>query len=70
LTLRPLDGYKSLLLSQVSGGAGRKRRATGSPMTMLQAKDGEHASYLEIAEAIEERSPDAGTDLRELWRVC
>ncbi len=39
-----------------------------SAMTMLQAKDGEHASYLEIAEAIEERSPDAGADLRELWR--
>jgi serine/threonine-protein kinase HipA len=39
-----------------------------SAMTMLQAKDGEQASYLEIAEAIEERSPDAGTDLRELWR--
>jgi serine/threonine-protein kinase HipA len=39
-----------------------------SAMTMLQAKDGEQGSYLEIAEAIEERSPDAGTDLRELWR--
>jgi serine/threonine-protein kinase HipA len=39
-----------------------------SAMTMLQAKDGEHASYLEIAEAIEERSPDAGADLGELWR--
>jgi serine/threonine-protein kinase HipA len=37
-------------------------------MTMLQAKDGEHASYLEIAEAIEEHSPDAGADLQELWR--
>jgi serine/threonine-protein kinase HipA len=39
-----------------------------SAMTMLQAKDGEHASYLEIAEAIEERSADAGADLQELWR--
>ncbi|MGO9320831.1 MAG: type II toxin-antitoxin system HipA family toxin [Solirubrobacteraceae bacterium] len=39
-----------------------------SAMTMLQARDGEHASYLEIAEAIEERSPDAGADLHELWR--
>jgi serine/threonine-protein kinase HipA len=39
-----------------------------SAMTMLQARDDEHASYLEIAEAIEERSPDAGADLRELWR--
>ncbi len=39
-----------------------------SAMTMLQAKDGEHASYLEIAEAIEERAPDAQADLQELWR--
>jgi serine/threonine-protein kinase HipA len=39
-----------------------------SAMTMLQAKDGEDASYLEIAEAIEEHSPDADADLQELWR--
>jgi serine/threonine-protein kinase HipA len=39
-----------------------------SAMTMLEATDGERASYLEIAEAIEECSPDAGTDLQELWR--
>jgi serine/threonine-protein kinase HipA len=39
-----------------------------SAMTMLQDKDGEQASYLEIGQAIEERSPDAGADLRELWR--
>jgi serine/threonine-protein kinase HipA len=39
-----------------------------SAMTMLQAKDGEQASYLEIAQVLEERSPDAGSDLRELWR--
>jgi serine/threonine-protein kinase HipA len=39
-----------------------------SAMTMLQAKDGEDASYLEIAEVIEERSPEAGVDLGELWR--
>jgi len=39
-----------------------------SAMTMVQARDGEDASYLEIAEVIEERSPDAGADLSELWR--
>ena len=39
-----------------------------SAMTMLQARDGEQASYLEIAEAIEDRSADAAVDLRELWR--
>jgi len=39
-----------------------------SAMTMLQARDGENASYLEIGQALEEQSPDAGADLRELWR--
>ena len=39
-----------------------------SAMTMLQATDGEQRSYLEIAEAIEERSARAGQDLAQLWR--
>jgi serine/threonine-protein kinase HipA len=39
-----------------------------SAMSMLQARDDEQASYLEIAEAIEESSPAVNTDLRELWR--
>ena len=39
-----------------------------SAMSMLQAKDGEQASYLEIGQVLEERSSDAGEDLRELWR--
>jgi serine/threonine-protein kinase HipA len=39
-----------------------------SAMTMLQAKDGEQASYLEIGQVIEERSSDPAADLRELWR--
>lgn len=39
-----------------------------SAMSMLHARDGEQASYLEIAEAIEERSPAVNADLRELWR--
>ncbi|HEV2944049.1 MAG TPA: type II toxin-antitoxin system HipA family toxin [Solirubrobacteraceae bacterium] len=39
-----------------------------SAMSMLQAKDGEQASYLEIGQVLEERSSDAVADLRELWR--
>ncbi|HYB23137.1 MAG TPA: HipA domain-containing protein [Solirubrobacteraceae bacterium] len=39
-----------------------------SAMTMLGARDGEQASYLEIAQAIEENSPRAAWDLQELWR--
>src|ERR1700690_2307455 len=37
-------------------------------MTMLEASDGDRRSYLEIAEVIEERSPAATADLRQLWR--
>ncbi|HTW43661.1 MAG TPA: HipA domain-containing protein [Solirubrobacteraceae bacterium] len=39
-----------------------------SAMTMLGARDGEQGSYLEIAQAIEERSARSAEDLRELWR--
>jgi serine/threonine-protein kinase HipA len=39
-----------------------------SAMTMLERDDGAEGSYLEIAEAIEEHSPNASADLRELWR--
>jgi serine/threonine-protein kinase HipA len=39
-----------------------------SAMTMLEASDGDQRSYLEIAEVIEERSPAATADLRQLWR--
>ncbi len=53
---------------------GRFDRAAGerigyaSAMTMLEARDGDSGSYLEIAEAIETRSPAASEDLRQLWR--
>lgn len=39
-----------------------------SAMTMLGTRDGEQGSYLEIAQVIEEQSPHAAEDLRELWR--
>ena len=39
-----------------------------SAMTLLEARDGEGSSYIEIAEAVEEYSPTAGIDLTELWR--
>jgi serine/threonine-protein kinase HipA len=39
-----------------------------SALTMLEARDGETRSYLEIGSAIEERSPNATADLRQLWR--
>jgi serine/threonine-protein kinase HipA len=39
-----------------------------SAMTMLGARDGEQGSYIEIAETLEEHSPHAAAELRELWR--
>lgn len=48
--------------------SGKLRLGYVSAMTMLGARDGEQGSYLEIAQAIEERSCHANVDLRELWR--
>lgn len=39
-----------------------------SAMTLLESREGEGSSYVEIAEAIEEHSPAAEADLTELWR--
>lgn len=47
---------------------GAVRIGYASAMTMLEAADGDQRSYLEIAAVIEERSPSATADLRQLWR--
>jgi serine/threonine-protein kinase HipA len=47
---------------------GEQRLGYASAMTMLEATDGEHGSYLDIAEVIETESPNAREDLHELWR--
>jgi serine/threonine-protein kinase HipA len=47
---------------------GHRRIGYMSAMTMLEAKDGDVGSYLDIASAIEEASPRATEDLHELWR--
>jgi serine/threonine-protein kinase HipA len=39
-----------------------------SARTMLNAAYGEQRSYLQIADVIEQRSPDPAADLTELWR--
>ena len=39
-----------------------------SAITMVEARDGDHRSYLDIAGIIEQRSPAATSDLRQLWR--
>ncbi len=47
---------------------GPRRIGYVSAMTMLEARDGDVGSYLDIASKIEEVSPRATDDLRELWR--
>lgn len=47
---------------------GAQRLGYVSAMTMLEATDGDQGSYLDIAGVIEEHSPVAANDLRQLWR--
>jgi serine/threonine-protein kinase HipA len=65
--LHPIDG-KAVLIVDRFDRVGDLRIGYVSAMTMLEAMDGTRASYLEIAEIIENHSPQAGEDLRELWR--
>ncbi len=39
-----------------------------SALTMLEAREGEQRSYLDMVETIEEVSPRATEDIQELWR--
>ncbi len=45
-----------------------QRIGYASALTMLEAREGDERSYLDIAETIEERSPHATNDLHQLWR--
>ena len=47
---------------------GKRRIPFLSAMSMLEAMDGEHRSYEEIADAIRMHSAATSDDLRELWR--
>jgi serine/threonine-protein kinase HipA len=47
---------------------GGGRTGYASAMTMLEARDGDQRSYLEIAEVIEEKSDMASIELAQLWR--
>jgi serine/threonine-protein kinase HipA len=65
--LHKIAGRPVLVLRRFDREAER-RLGYVSAMTMLGARDGEQGSYLEIAETLEEHSPHAAADLRELWR--
>ena len=61
-------GHQHVLIVDRFDRFGSGRIGYASAMTMLEAGDGQQRSYLEIAEVIEERSPAATKDLRQLWR--
>jgi serine/threonine-protein kinase HipA len=66
-TLHSVDEKPVLLVDRFDRVASL-RIGYASAMTMLEAIDGTHASYPEIAEVIERNSPAATADLSELWR--
>jgi serine/threonine-protein kinase HipA len=47
---------------------GERRIGYVSAITMLEATDGDRGSYVDIAAALEESSPQTTDDLRQLWR--
>jgi serine/threonine-protein kinase HipA len=61
-------GDRNVLVVDRFDRRGGARVGYASAMTMLEASDGDQRSYLEIAEVIEERSPAATAELRQLWR--
>jgi serine/threonine-protein kinase HipA len=65
--LHLVDGKPVLVIDRFDRSDSR-RVGYVSAMTMLEATDGDDGSYLDIAEVIEEHSPAARADLRELWR--
>lgn len=65
--LHEIDGKAVLIVDRFDRREGM-RIGYVSAMTMLEATDGEPGSYLDIADAIERYSADAGEELRQLWR--
>jgi serine/threonine-protein kinase HipA len=66
-TLHTIDGKAVLILERFDR-RDEQRIGYVSAMTMLETKDGEQGSYLEIADIIERHSANAGAELRQLWR--
>ncbi|MGH3192289.1 MAG: type II toxin-antitoxin system HipA family toxin [Streptosporangiaceae bacterium] len=64
-------GDRTVLIVDRFDRQGTDRIGYASAMTMLEGSDGDQRSYLEIAQVIEERSPAATDELRQLWRrIC
>lgn len=68
-TLLPVAGRQVLIVDRFDrAGRGDARIGYVSALTMLEASDGDTGSYLEIGAVIEQVSPAATADLRQLWR--
>jgi serine/threonine-protein kinase HipA len=61
-------GDRHVLIVERFDRRGAVRIGYASAMTMLETADRDQRSYLEIAAAVEERSPAATAELRQLWR--
>ncbi|MFV9673466.1 MAG: type II toxin-antitoxin system HipA family toxin [Acidimicrobiia bacterium] len=61
-------GRSVLITYRFDRSASNKRIGYSSALTMLEAVDGDTRSYLEIADAVSDRSPHATADLIQLWR--
>jgi serine/threonine-protein kinase HipA len=66
--LLEIAGRHVLVVDRFDRTAGGERVGYVSAMTMLEARDGDQRSYLEIAEVIETRSLSPTTELHQLWR--
>lgn len=65
--VQQVDGRTVLLMDRFDRD-GETRIPFLSALSMLEATDGEHRSYMEIADALRRHSAAASEDLRELWR--
>ena len=66
--METVAGRQVLLLERFDRRTGGGRIGYVSAMTLLEARDGDRRTYLEIAEAIEQHSTRVTDDLKELWR--
>jgi serine/threonine-protein kinase HipA len=66
-TLQEIGGRR-VLISRRFDRERERRIPYLSAMSMLQATDGEHRSYVEIADAVRQNGAAAREDLQQLWR--
>lgn len=66
--LESIAGRTVLIVDRFDRGINEQRRGYMSVMTALEASDADVRSYVDIAEALEERSVNVSDELAQLWR--